>query len=317
MNQSQSDFVRNLVIKDIIQTEASAMGVLAALLIANNQSSDEYDTECDYEEGQEGYDEDDDEEEEEEIEEVEEVEEAVTMSVPMPIPMARPVPVALPRKRSHSELRDETPSPIPQGPQNKRVRLAAIPVNEANANYSTPSVQVQVQQPRNAAGINILNPATNIDIPKQDFNESLRPLYTPEHVIASVPSSHPFANVLVRACADMMYRFRGKTSEKNLAIMATRMWREPREASMYDLLSDKNKQIFFEKWVGEVRLGQWTPRPVEPRYQSAPGESYVVTTTTTTTIQRLRPDVLKLVDASSKGKLDDRVRLWLSNVQPN
>jgi hypothetical protein len=41
MNQSQSDFVRNLVIKDIIQTEASAMGVLAALLIANNQSSDE------------------------------------------------------------------------------------------------------------------------------------------------------------------------------------------------------------------------------------------------------------------------------------
>jgi hypothetical protein len=277
----------------------------------------QYDTECDYEEEEEEYDEDD----EEELEEVEEVEGAVTMSVPMPIPVSMPVP--LPRKRGHSELREETPCPIPQGPQNKRVRLAGIPVNEASSSHgnimNTPSVQVQVQQPRNAAGINILNPATSIDIPKQDFNQTLRPLYTPEHVIASVPSSHPFANVLVRACADMMYRFRGKTSEKNLAIMATRMWREPREASMYDLLSDKNKQIFFEKWVGEVRLGQWTPKPVEPRYQTAMGESYVVTTTTTTTtaIHKLRPDVLKLVDASSKGRLDDRVRLWLSNVQPN
>lgn len=289
----------------------------------------QYDSECDYEEEDYDYDEEDDEEEE----------------AAMPVPAA--ALASNPRKRGHSELREETPCPIPQRPQAKRMRLANMPpvadkkaaaddilnkpltqreMDQYRQYRQQRQAQMQAQQQANAAAaaaqiqaqilpqllpgaIAKINPPL-LDIPKTDYNQTLRPLYTPEHVMASVSAGHPFAEVLVRALVDIMYRFRDRTSEKNLAVMATRMWREPREASMYDVLSDKNKQLFFEKWVSEVRLGRWQ-RPEETRATATAAVS-----TTTAAIHRLRPDALKQIDASSKGRLDERVRLWLNNIQP-
>ncbi|KAH7150417.1 hypothetical protein B0J13DRAFT_523482 [Dactylonectria estremocensis] len=297
MDPVSQRIIEEIIINDIMDDDEREMAAIATVLtmVQNQQNQQQHSDET---EGSEEYD--------SEYDSLEEDSEYVDEPNSAPVPVPKPVVGRQPdtRKRSHSHLKEETPCPMPkidsQTQLDSRKRVC----------MDSPSGSV----PNSAA----------VALPKLVVTEKPKPLLTPAQAIIELDFKVAGAWDLAAAFCDIGGRFALNATAQHLSIVCARLRSCASDARHYNGLSNAEKDHLLWRWINIERLiteskrGETTMRTLQGKVGMAKDvRAAPVRTQPAVTDTRLKAASVKRIDAKPQGKLEDRVKLWLNDINGN
>lgn len=208
------------------------------------------------------------------------------------------------RKRSHSHLKEESPCSMPKVDSQTQLE---------------PRKRVCMDSPSGSGPSSVAVP-----MPKLVVTEKPKPLLTPAQAICQLDFKVAGAWDLAAAFCDIGGRFALNATAQHLSIVCARLRSCASDARHYNSLSNAEKDHLLWRWINIERLiteskrGEMTMRTLQGKVGMAKDvRTAPVRAQPTVTDTRLKAASVKRIDAKPQGKLEDRVKLWLNDINVN